>query len=61
MNIRESFKAGYEKTMSHEITGDMTNREIEERYPTVDVMAFRNGIEDALNNDSWRYDRGECK
>ncbi len=57
MNSKESFRQGYEAVKSGKIKKELTNREIEKRWPKVDSQAFAQGMLDALKGDSWRYKR----
>ena len=58
-NSRGSFMAGYEAVKSGKITTELSNREIEEKYPQYVIAAFEQGMLDALKRDDWRYKRAK--
>jgi len=53
-NMSESFLAGFE---AYAETGiELTNAEISDLFPEMEITAFVQGMTDAINDDYYRYD-----
>lgn len=50
-----SFWLGYNNARMGKITEELTNRQIQERWPKVNATAFGEGMLDGLGKDPWRY------
>lgn len=57
LNTRDSFELGWNHgNREHD---ELSNREIEEYYPGVDVEAFAQGNLDGMQGDPWRLEYEE--
>ena len=55
MEHAQSFCCGYVAVKSGVIKHELTDREIEKRWPQHNIDAFAQGMIDALLKDSYRY------
>jgi len=51
--VKNSFQRGFQWYKNH-IGYELSNGEVEELFPDVDVKAFSQGMEDAKYNDTFR-------
>jgi len=61
-NVHKAFDLAFTLTRKGSISRELTAKEVETQYPEIPwyaIEAFQNGVQDALENDWFRYNLGQ--